>query len=615
MGKDKKKKSKLNGHEAELASSKKAKGKKGDTGKKEKKSKPSTDAWELENPTPVPDPDAVIRAADAVLNGNSTEGAIKSAKKAKKNAERLLAEHKAKEVLDPDENPDVILTPLGKTLRNERHAREAEASGLPLGDEADGEKAPVIEYVRDPEVDEEIAAIKARVAEKRRLRAEAGETDPKAHSEEEIELQLAHARGETAKKIKPRVKAGIVVELNTEHGREFMAAPHVESTLEVGDEVKAGDVIGTTATPEPIELLDPEVVVDPEGRTIDPILGVPMNGRGSPLILEPETGKLVAYSRTTTFIDKLDDKTALTDWKLRTALAGVALDLDGVLAANNGKLGDPSESMLGRAVLAQAEFDRVLDKLDKLEAENRLGPGERGQTIEKAEIAYKRTMAAIVSEALDLAGAHEKASHGTELHRLCEVYDAGGWDALRAENPSSADFADVSAYVSAMEAAGITRKEVIDIERRVVIDEHKVTGTLDRGLRYKPLLEDGTRAARSVKVIGDIKTGRIDYGAGKIVNQIGDYAKGKGYNPETGERENLGYSKKLGLLIHLPAGMATCTIYEVDLTKAEEGLKTLVAVDSWRKTTTEARAFRGEAPFYREVVTVAPGVTPAEVVA
>lgn len=454
-------------------------------------------------------------------------------------------------------------------------------------------KPPIVED--SPDLVEEVDKVKARVKAKRLLRAtfplgidgdhQLQPTDIDRSDRALVEaynlvigVETGHyltSEGEMAESdIKleaPVEKTPEVEEVATETGREFVAGEaKTEETTVVQENV-----------PDIKDLEDPNVNWDDE-------LKLPVNGRKSPMVWSDEAKKLVPYSRVTTFIDVLEDKTNISDWKVRTAIAGVALD---------GNLSEPENPLVHRADIAATTYESALKEIAKLDKKGKLLPGEAGDKEEAAEKAYKSEMRLIAEEALSIGGAHTKAARGTWIHELTAIYDEQGPDALReVEGVTESDLADVGAYVEAMRAIGITRDEVLDIERRVIVDEHLVTGTFDRGVKYKP---EG--AARAVKVIADLKTGRVDYGAGKIAMQIAEYAQGKGYDAETHERTNLGYSKKIGLLIHLPAGTATCTIYEVDLTKGYEGLKLAVLVKAWRQSTTEARSYRGATPYYTKL--------------
>lgn len=503
------------------------------------------------------------KAATAELERLRAEGAARTAKADAEAKKRVAARRAERAAAAGDEMRHDEKVAAKRAARNEAAGRELT--------EAEHQ------YAHRAELEAETAA---------RVKAKKAEKVEKATAE----WSEARDAGDDAKLTTPEHEATIV---ETETGREFaVGSPSTEAERVIGEDGFADPVTGDR---------------------FDPELGLPLSNHKPPrpLVWDAEAEKLVPYTRVTTFIDCLDDKALLDGWKQRTILAGAAIQ--------EAERTEDEDPIVTRARDLALGWERTIAKVDKADRKGRLRPGERGVVLGDAEKEYKRGMAELAEEALAIGGAHTKAEHGTHLHKLTAIYDEGGLDALKAADPSPADYADVLAYIEAMEAAGITPKDILHVEQRIVDDENGVTGTFDRGLRYRPIVrnletgepeldEDGNvrRAARSVKVIGDLKTGRVDYGAGKIAMQIAEYAGGKFYDPLTHERTNTGYSKRVGLLIHLPAGTATCSIWEVDLTKGFEGLKLAVAVRGWRKSTTEAQSYRGKTPFYREVASISP---------
>ncbi len=187
-------------------------------------------------------------------------------------------------------------------------------------------------------------------------------------------------------------------------------------------------------------------------------------------------------------------------------------------------------------------------------------------------------MNALADEVFEIGGGREKATKGTDIHALCDLHDREGivavGDLLTEGKITPADMADVEAYAEAMRKLGA---KVIEAERVVVNDELKVAGRLDRVVMVK--LPGETRARRRVL---DIKTGRVDYGAGKIAQQIEMYAGSKGYDLNTHEREDLKLDRTKGILLHLPAGEGRATAHVVDLTLGRRGNKLAAEVRAWR---------------------------------
>lgn len=244
---------------------------------------------------------------------------------------------------------------------------------------------------------------------------------------------------------------------------------------------------------------------------------IPRDRWQRPLITPPEGGKPVAYTRCTTFVDPLDDKTNLTNWKVRMAIKGAA----------------SSPSIVKAAKLLDPDTDKsALDDLAK--------------------------------EALTKAGAGDKATDGTTLHRLTELIDTG--QPLPAEL-DDATLADLEAY-----RAGTAALTMVEAETFVVVDDLKVAGTFDR------LVDLG-----GTRYIADLKTGKVgDFSIGKIAMQLAVYAHGLKYNPDTYDRTEHGASTQTGIVIHLPAGEARCDLYWVNLADGWYAAHLARDVRNWR---------------------------------
>lgn len=334
-------------------------------------------------------------------------------------------------------------------------------------------------------------------------------------------------------------------EVETETGREFSVGP----TAEPG----SGGLSGPA---------------EDENTDFD------LNGLGQYKVWNPEKKAERGYTRVTTYIDCLEDKGRLTDWKTRQVLIGAGLDAtgDGVLV---------NDTIIGKAVELYDAWKKAYRKTAKREKAGELDLGQFGLLRAAADKALREGGNVLAELALEYAGANEKREKGTDLHKLTERFDRHEFtlddeeSMVEAGLATHADFADLRAYDAKMRELGI---EHVYIEKRVVLDGLKVAGTLDRGSYYKL-----PGATRRTKLVADLKTGRVDYSAAKIGMQLGLYATGEGYDREHPEaREKLGLSKTVALLIHLPAGEATCTVYVVDLTLAAKGLKLAAEVRTWR---------------------------------
>jgi hypothetical protein len=357
--------------------------------------------------------------------------------------------------------------------------------------------------------------------------------------------------------------------------------------MEVSD-VKTGKLktpkVTVNGVPQTVTVVDTEVGREFQVGAAD-TLSAPTQPEGEATIERDHLGrpkiqyrdaagkvKSKAYTRVTTYIKCLEDTSLLEKWKLRTSLIGMVADAgeDNLIAAT-------------RLVTAH---DKALRVITKREKKGELDLGQFGLMRADADKALRDGLNAIADKTLDLGGAHEKALKGTNLHALTAMLDEGkiamddpdGLENLVESGLAThSDIADLRAYDSKMRELGIRH---VAVEQMVVIDELAVAGTLDRASLYR---FPGT--TRAIRCVADIKTGRVDYGAGTIGMQIKMYALGKSYDPsaaDPSQREDLKLSKSKGLLIHLPQGQARCEVYEVDLDLATVGTKLAGEVRAWR---------------------------------
>lgn len=500
-------------------------------GKKSKKAKPEAELEVLVDAVPEEvtwnepateySPEQVIAAADKVLaDKNASKGAVRSAVAAKGRAEAKL---KA--------DPDAFIDELKAKVEGKKLAR---AAGLDPDAVDRADEDAVKAYNEAVVAAGGPAHLLTSDAERKREADRLKDDEPMP--------------GVKPRKAKPDE---MVVEIETENGREFVAGPAKDDDAE-------------PAKAEPVD----------EFKTVDDNAPkVERDALGRPRILNPATGKVKSYTRVTTYIDNLEDKTALDKWKLRTLLEGIALNEGDAVDK------DKADYYVGQARDAMHVRDVALAKINKADRKGKLETGERGTLEAAAFKVFKSTLDAIAHEALELGGVHERAQKGTDLHALAELYDMQGMgvinDKLKMHEITPADHADIVAYASAMMAAEV---KVLECEQMVVIDELGVAGTLDRLVLAKL-----PGAKRAVRMVADIKTGRVDYGVGKIAQQVGMYSRGKGYDPAKPEaRRDLKANLTKGLLIHLPQGEARCTIHVIDLTLGAKGNKLSREVRAWR---------------------------------
>lgn len=380
-----------------------------------------------------------------------------------------------------------------------------------------------------------------------------------------IKVRLNEDEVDTGDRLREAVLGPMVEKMNKRWAQQ---AEEVETdkgrVFEVGT-AEADDATAASSQPEPAEARG--FALPSEGKG-----DFETNGIGQYKVKRPSDGKLVGYTRVTTFIDAIDDKSTLTDWKMRILLEGIVANEDQVV---NGA-GDLHLSTV-RDLVHRRDVD--LAKARKKDRKGKLEVGELAGIEEQTLREYRNGMKQVVENLLELGGVHEKANKGTDLHRLGQLYfETGGLDAVGAELTAGtitpSDMADIEALDRAVTASGFRweRSEVM-----VVNDEAKIAGRLDGiGMVRLP----GSK--RATRVVFDIKTGRIDMGT-KIPMQLANYAGMRGYDPEMpDEREDLKINATKALLIHLPAGKGECHMYVVDLPTGRVG----------NRLATEVRQFR-----------------------
>jgi hypothetical protein len=238
--------------------------------------------------------------------------------------------------------------------------------------------------------------------------------------------------------------------------------------------------------------------------------------------------KEVVYTRCTSFVGVLESRQNLEAWQRRITLLGLAVD--GTLWAD---------------LLACDPDDR--DAIDR-----------------------------IADRAFEIGDGHAAAQKGTDLHLLSEAVDEGGPFAIPA---SLADRVDMAAYARARDRH---RLRFTDAEVFVVQDDLKIGGTFDRRAIWPD--HHTVCSCPAEAVIFDLKTGRVDYGQGKICQQLGVYAHSQRYDPETGDRRPLDVCQKYGLVLHLAQGTGEARLLTADL------------VEGWRavQISADVRAHRRE---------------------
>jgi hypothetical protein len=261
----------------------------------------------------------------------------------------------------------------------------------------------------------------------------------------------------------------------------------------------------------------------------------------------PETGKVQSFTRATTFAKSISDTFALSQWSQRMVAKGLTLRPD---------------------LLAMAHGLDVKQDKDKLNV--------------------------LCEDAKSAAGNKVAANLGTALHSFSEAVDKG----MPVEDVPPAQRDDIQAYATAMRMAGVTVVPEM-IERQTCVPAFEIAGTLDRVLNLSgiepwfasALSNAGYDVANSdgELVIGDVKSGQdLQYGWNEIAIQLLTYAlgvrnvgvwnkKAKSWEPALPVRLDF------AIVMHMPVGQKTCTLWALDLTEAMEAMDLCRRVRMWRK--------------------------------
>lgn len=245
------------------------------------------------------------------------------------------------------------------------------------------------------------------------------------------------------------------------------------------------------------------------------------------LLPDPYTGEERAWTRASTLARCLADEYQLTGWKLRMVAIGIAKSKD--LAAGVLAIKDPDEP----------------------EA--------------------KKTLKDIVGKAMERAESSRGATFGTALHNFTHRLDRGEpMASLNAPEPLDADLVEYQATL-ARYGLGIVPDL---IERIVVCPDLGAAGTLDRILSQHP-----GPFSQCPLTVGDLKTGKtVDWSWLEWAIQLAIYANATHmWDPVTASYIPMPAPDVLdrdrALIIHLPVGKATGTVYGVNLIEGYEAAK------------------------------------------
>lgn len=270
---------------------------------------------------------------------------------------------------------------------------------------------------------------------------------------------------------------------------------------------------------------------------------IPKDQWGRYKLPHPLTGTVAGRTRVTTFAKSISDTYVLSQWSQRMVAKGLTVRPDLLTLAAATPLDD------------------------------------------------RETLNRITEDAKEAASAKHAANMGTAMHAFAETLDrrtpgqpidhVPTWDTWPVEVRR-----DLAARDRALIDHQITMVPTM-IERVVYVPEFDVAGTFDRwgyvDDKLPQLRSDGL--ARTGEIIDD-KTGRdLTYGQTEIAIQLACYANASHvWSYWTASWEPMPPTRKdRAIVIHMPVGKATITVYEVDIAEGWAAAQLCADVRAWRK--------------------------------
>lgn len=248
---------------------------------------------------------------------------------------------------------------------------------------------------------------------------------------------------------------------------------------------------------------------------------IPRDRWGRPLVVPPNGGKPVAYTRCTTYVGALEDRYNLGQWEMRMVALGLSRRPDLVLAASA------------------------------------LGPDDRDE------------LNKLCAQAKEAAASSASATIGTALHRLTERLDRGEplGEVPGAYRP------DIEAYRSVMAPLSVRH-----VERFCVLDVLRIGGTPDLVVEY-----DG-RLYIADKKTGSIEYGALKMAMQLAVYAKSAFydLHTDGTPMPRIPLEEMGVDQERAIIIHLPAGTGTASLKWVDIERGWNAVQTAKDVREWR---------------------------------
>ncbi|MGH9200696.1 MAG: hypothetical protein ACRD2A_05615 [Vicinamibacterales bacterium] len=254
---------------------------------------------------------------------------------------------------------------------------------------------------------------------------------------------------------------------------------------------------------------------------------------GRYVLPHPDTGKDQSWTRVTTVSRTLADRFALEQWDQRNVAYGLGQRMD----------------LFARAAAAKRDDDETLTE--------------------------------IIKEAKGAAASRSAAVMGSAVHQFTERIDRGEQLAI----PPPID-ADVKAYRSKMMIAGI---EIVPdwIERIVCVADLGIAGTMDRLVTLSRLMRRMPDQDNMWPLprVGDVKTGKDveRWGMAEIPLQEGLYAHASHWWDGESWHEMPPVDLARAIIMHVPVGQGSCTLYEVDIEAGWEAVRLALDIREWRK--------------------------------
>lgn len=187
--------------------------------------------------------------------------------------------------------------------------------------------------------------------------------------------------------------------------------------------------------------------------------------------------------------------------------------------------------------------------------------------------ADRKTYTEVVEKAHEAAGSNDKSRKGTALHRFCEEVDLGR---MGIEEVPSIWRGQVMRYRQCLEDNGI-RIDPTGVEAIYIDDRYGIAGMGDRRLWLPDY---------RLPVIGDVKTGSIEYATNTIACQLAIYQDHTATYDLTTKRRGprVEMDPTIGIVIHLPQDGQECTLYQYSLVRGREHYMVALEVREIQRT-------------------------------